>query len=139
MEWMPSKIDWNKDDKYNFGDLNRVENNTIVIKLLAEILRGDINLEGIELDRNVKSIPFADNLNKIERNIDKLGNVIYKPKGWIDPIMDWVYDQPFNYLDANRLERNLLLLYKYTKGNVDKIPKCGTIKASKGRRGFNVL
>lgn len=110
---------------YNFYDLNRVEINTLATKDLAEVLRGDINLEDIDFDRDMKSIPFADVLNRVEGNINILGNKLYKPKGWVQPKLDWRYNQPFSYEDANRLERNLLLLYNYAKGNIDKIPYCG--------------
>lgn len=112
-------------DYYNYYDLNRVEINTLATKDLAEVLRGDISLESINFDRDMKSIPFADVLNKVEGNINILGNKLYKPKGWVQPKLDWRYNQPFSYEDANRLERNLLLLYNYAKGNIDKIPYCG--------------
>ncbi len=112
-------------DYYNYYDLNRVEINTLATKDLAEVLRGDINLENIDFDRNMKAFPFADVLNRVEGNINILGNKLYKPKGWTQPKLDWRYNQPFSYEDANRLERNLLLLYNYAKANVDKIPHCG--------------
>lgn len=112
---------------YNFYDLNRVEINTLATKDLAEVLRGDINLEDIDFDRNMKALPFTDTLNRVEGNINILGNKLYKPKGWITPKLEWAYNQPFSYEDANRLERNLLLLYNYAKGNIDKIPHCGQI------------
>lgn len=124
-EVLPFKTDWTSQDYYNFEDLNRVENNTIAVKDLAEILRGEIFIEGIDIDRDMKSIPFADTLNRIEGNINKLGNKLYKPKGWSPPKLEWDYNQPFDFTDANRLEQNLLLLYNYAKGNIDKIPYCG--------------
>lgn len=112
---------------YNFEDLNRVEINTLATKDLVEALRGEVNLGEIDIDRDMKSIPFADVLNRVEGNINILGNKLYKPKGWIQPKLDWRYNQPFSYEDANRLEMNLLLLYNYAKANVDKIPYCGMI------------
>lgn len=112
-------------DYYNYYDLNRVEINTLATKDLAEVLRGDINLEDIVFDRDMKSIPFADVLNRVEGNINILGNKLYKPKGWAQSKLDWRYDQPFSYDDANRLERNLLLLYNYAKGNIDSFRYCG--------------
>ena len=127
MPWQQPKTDWNSNDYYNYEDLNRVENNIIAVKDLAEVLRGEINLREINIDRDMKSIPFADVLNRVEENINILGNKLYKPKGWAQPKLDWRYNQPFSYEDANRLERNLLLLYNYAKGNVDKIPFCGQI------------
>lgn len=124
-EIQPFKTNWTKLDYYNFDDLNRVENNTIAVKDLVEVLRGEVNLGEINIDRDMKSIPFADVLNRVEGNINILGNKLYKPKGWIQPKLDWRYNQPFSYEDANRLEINLLLLYNYVKGNINKIPYCG--------------
>jgi hypothetical protein len=126
MAWQIPKTNWNSQDYYNFKDLNHVEINTLAVKDLAEVLRGNIELEPIDFDRDMKSIPFADVLNKIERNIGELGNKLYKPKGWLSPKLEWDYNQPFDFTDANRLEKNLLLLYNYANGNVDKIPYCGT-------------
>lgn len=127
MEWIPPKIDWTTQDYYNFEDLNRVENNTMVVKDLVEVLRGEVNLGEINIGRDMKSIPFVDILNRVEGNINILGSKLYKPKGWMPPKLEWDYNQPFSYEDANRLERNLLLLYNYAKANVDKIPYCGQI------------
>lgn len=127
MAWIPPRIDWSSQDYYNFEDLNRVENNTIAVKDLVEILRGEFSLDDVNVDRDMTSIPFAETLNKIEGNINTLGNKLYKPKGWMDNVLDWKYDKSFSYEDANRLEYNLLLLYSYAKGNIDKIPYCGII------------
>lgn len=128
----PFKIDWTKDDYYNFEDVNKVENNTIAIKDLTETLRGEFNIETIDIDRDMKSIPFADVINKVEGNINTLGSKLYKPKGWINPVLDWKYNKPFSHDDANRLEQNLLLLYNYAKGNIDKIPYCGMVYIGEG-------
>lgn len=119
-------------DYYNYYDLNRVELNTLATKDLAEILRKDIDLENIDFDRNMKAFPFADILNKVERNIDKLGNELYKPKSYINPKLDWAPGMPFSYEDANRLERNLQLLYNYAKGNIDSIKYAGEGFVGKG-------
>lgn len=121
----PFKTDWTSQDYYNFEDLNKVENNTIAVKDLVEILRSEVHLGEIDIDRDIKSIPFADALNRVERNINILGNKLYKPKRWIPPKLEWAYDQPFSYEDANRLEYNLLLLYNYAKGNIDSFKYCG--------------
>lgn len=119
-------------DYYNYYDLNRVELNTLATKDLAEILREDIDLENIDFDRNMKAFPFADILNKVERNIDKLGNELYKPKNYINPKLDWAPGMPFSYEDANRLERNLQFLYNYAKGNIDSIKYAGEGFVGKG-------
>lgn len=125
MAWQEPIINWEYDDYFNIEDLNRVENNILEIYLLAKILRGEFNLEEINTSHDIKTIPFADVLNRVEGNINILGNKLYKPQGWIQPKLDWRYNQPFSYEDANRLEYNLLVLYNYAKGNIDNFRYCG--------------
>lgn len=122
MTWISPKTNWTSQDYYNFEDLNRVESNTEYIKELLKLLEYNINLI-IERNRDMTRIEFAESFNRIESNIDLIK--VYRPKSWIDPKLDWIYDTPFSYVDANRLERNLLLLYNYTKGNIDNFRYCG--------------
>lgn len=123
MKWMPPKIDWSKDDYYNFEDLNRVENNTEVVEELVKLFETIPKLEIIK-DRDILSIEFADSLNRIENNIDILGKRRELP-GWIPNKLDWEYNQKFSYVDANRLERNLKILYEYYKKNSSMFKYCG--------------
>lgn len=124
MEWMLPKIDWTSNDYYNFEDLNRVENNTEVVEALVKLFASIPKLEIIK-DRDILSIEFADNLNRIENNIDILGKRRELP-GWIPNKLDWEYNQKFSYVDANRLERNLKILYEYYKKNSNMFWYCGT-------------
>lgn len=123
--WQEPIINWEYDDYFNIEDLNRVENNILEIYLLAKILRGEFNLEEINTSHDIKTIPFDDLLNKIERNINVLGGKLYKPKDWNLLESNWIYDMPFSYEDLNKWERNLLLLYRYVKGNIDNFRYCG--------------
>lgn len=123
MKWMPPKTDWNSEDYYNFEDLDRVENNTQVVAELIKLFDTIPDLE-INTNRDIKSIEFAESLNRIENNIKILGERRILP-GWISPKIDWEYNQRFSYVDANRLERNLELLYKHYKGNSKLFRYCG--------------
>lgn len=124
MAWIAPKLDWTKDDFYNFEDLDRIENNTEVIAEIMVALGHPAPLSPIVKNRDIKRIEFADSLNRIESNINVLGQP-YKPNGWQDPKLDWQANTAFNYSDAIRLESNLALLYFYYKGNYDAIPVCG--------------
>jgi hypothetical protein len=130
MEWMPPKIDWTSNDYYNFKDLNRVENNTEVVEALVKLFASMPKLEIIK-DRDILSIEFADNLNRIENNIDILGKRRELP-GWIPNKLDWEYNQKFSYVDANRLERNLKILYDYYKKNSSMFKYCGMSTCGEG-------
>lgn len=124
MEWQTPKINWNRNDFYNFHDLNRVENNANAIAELLVYYDVILALETVDTKRTMKTIEMAPSLNRIEKNIQKLGQR-YRPNGWVKPKLDWVSNTPFSFEDANRLERNLNLLYRHYKGNFDVCVKCG--------------
>ncbi len=128
MTWIPPKIDWNSEDYFNIEDLNKIENNTLQVYVLAKLLRGEFDLY-IVLDHDMKTIPFDDLLNRIELNITELGEILYKPIGWTELNMDWLCDKPFDFEAMNKWEYNLLLLYKFAKGNIDLTPYCGQMYA----------
>ena len=123
MAWMEPKMDWLATDYYNFEDLNRVENNTGVIVGLIAIFDTPPSLV-TDTERDIKAIELADNLNRIESNIDAL-RARYTPPGWLPNKLDWAANTPFSYVDAARLEKNLALLYFYYWGNIDSIKHCG--------------
>lgn len=123
MPWIPPKIDWTPNDYYNFEDLNRVENNAEVIaELIGHFDEKPVLI--VNKTRNMKAIEFADSLNRIETNLNLL-KTRYEPPGWLPVKTDWKANDPFNYEDAIRLERNLALLHFYYQGNVDAFRHCG--------------
>ena len=123
MTWQEPKTDWSSEDCYNFEDLNRVESNTKIVAGLVKLFDRIPDLE-TNTNRDMSSIEFAESLNRIENNIKILGERRILP-GWISPKMDWEYNQRFSYVDANRLEKNLKLLYEYYKGNSELFKYCG--------------
>lgn len=126
MDWITPKIDWNGNDFFNFEDTNRIENNAGVVKDLIAFLEGNFNLEQLKTDRNMISIEFADSLNRIERTIEKLKNEFYAPIGWQECKTNWKAGDSFSYIDANRLEKNLKILYELAKCTTDNLKYCGT-------------
>jgi len=126
MNWITPKIDWNGNDFFNFEDTNRIENNTGIVKDLIVFLEGNFNLEQLKTDRDMINIEFADSLNRIERNIEKLKDNFYKPLNWEPVKTNWKAGDSFSYIDANRLEKNLKLLYDLAKCTTDNLKYCGT-------------
>lgn len=124
MVWIPSRVDWTKDDNYNFGDLNRVENNTEAIAALISLF-GSMPAITVVKNRDIKHIEFSDSLNRIEGNINLLAQR-YKPAGWINNKLDWKTNDSFDYNDAIRLEKNLALLHFYYQGNANNFRHCGS-------------
>ncbi|MCJ8008125.1 hypothetical protein ACFFF5_17770 [Lederbergia wuyishanensis] len=121
--WIIPKLDWTKDDFYNFDDLNRVENNTKVIAGLISYFESLPEIIVIT-NRDIKYIEFADSLNRIESNQEILRQH-YTPPDWISNKLDWKANDPFDYNDAARLDKNLSLLHFYYRGNVDNFRYCG--------------
>lgn len=129
MGWLTPKTDWIKEDYYNFGDLNRVENDTNEIALLmAQVLMNPI-LEAIVTNRDNTFIEFNDSLNRVERNILALMNASYEPPGWLIPKTDWVSLTSFDYKAANRLESNLLAIYYLINNIIASFRYSGTFCA----------
>ena len=128
--WVEPKTDWGPDDFYNFNDLNRVEANTEYIAELIAHFGTPPTLVTVT-DRDMKRIEFADSLNRIEGNIDALRQR-YTPPGWEPNKLNWAPNDPFDYNDANRLERNLALLYAYYQGNVNAFRYCGMYTCGDG-------
>lgn len=125
-DWITPILVWDSSKFYNFGDLNRVENNTAVVAELISHFDTVSPLETID-NRTIKRIEFADSLNRIESNQDVLRQR-YTPKDWIardEELGEWKANDPFDYQDAARLENNLALLYFYYQGNFSARPYCG--------------
>lgn len=120
------KTDWEPTDYYNFEDINRVERYTKEVAELVAFFRSKTITLSINMNREVKAIEFADSMNRIEGNIKSLGEELKRPTGLIEPKVDWWYNTPFSFEDANRLEKNLKVLLDYIQGNINNLKYCGT-------------
>jgi hypothetical protein len=128
------KTDWLPSDYYNFEDLNRVEQATQVVRGRVAVFRGQlVTLEPIKTNRNTKTIEFADSLNRLETNIYRLIITFPETMSFREPKTNWTHDQPFDFSDAIRLEKNLYDMYYLIENNISNIPYCGTVIA--GERG----
>jgi hypothetical protein len=125
MSWVNPKLDWKETDNYNAEDLNRVENNTLEAANYLGAMQSSIPLEATKTDRVITSIDFISSLNRIERNIEIVKNSFLIPPGWQDKKV-WALGMGFSYLDANRLENNLNLLYTWAQLAKDNLIYTGT-------------
>jgi hypothetical protein len=127
MAWITPKTDWTTEDYYNYGDLNRVENNTDYLKTELNNLGYLPSINTINTARDNTTIEFYDSLNRVESNIKALKDSSYEPLSWITPQTDWAsVSQPFSYIDANRLENNLLNFKTMVDRLKEDIRYCGT-------------
>ena len=127
MAWIKAKVNWTKDDYYNFGDLNRVENNTEYLKdeFLSIGYRPSITL--VVKNRDNTRFEFYDDLTRVESNILALKNASYQPLEWIIPKVNWQDLDAFDYNDANRLEKNLVELKATMELIEASLPRCGSL------------
>lgn len=124
------KTDWNQEDYYNAEDLNRVEHNTLIIAdMIKNIVGISIDLEG-NISRNYKSLEFANDLNRIENNIELL-NVLNNIE-WTKMKTSWMAGENFSYEDAIRLEINLQALFEVLNNNSNSVIYCGEIYSDEG-------
>lgn len=126
MAWETPKTDFTTSDYYNFGDINRVENNTDALADLVETYALRPTLDTVKTDWVNTNFPFYDQINRIENNILAIKNATAQPIVWITPVVDWVSIDIFDYVDANRLESNLLALYTMINNIIDALLYCGT-------------
>lgn len=115
MAWITPKVDWTENDYYNAADLNRVENNTLeTAKLLG------ITIQNTITNRDYSYLEFAQDLNRIENNIEALHVINLE---WQQMKTNWLDSDSFSYIDANRLETNIKNLYEILTNNMRKY--CG--------------
>lgn len=125
---MQFKTDWTSDDYYNAEDLNRVELGTSEVAQLANDLLGlNIQLENPVTNRDYTRIEFADDLNRVERNIELVR--VFEISGLVDMKTSWAVGDPFNFEDANRLETNISILHPVLEKNANNLVYSGEFNA----------
>lgn len=127
---LPLKTDWVATDTYNADDLNRVEANTQYVAEQLAQLGYPVTLETVYSGRDTTSIEFASSLNRVEGNIKALHDGFAPLPGFA--AKTWAAGMPFDYRDANRLERNLQLLDTWAESAADGFKVCGTFSCGEG-------
>lgn len=125
MAWITPKTNWTTSDYYNFGDLNRVENNSDYLATLIGTYAATPILTGITTTRDNTRIEYYDNLNRVEGNIEILETAAGTPLIWDNPKTTWVSLEAFDNLDAIRLEDNLLQLKNMIDNIISELRFCG--------------
>lgn len=127
--WIEPKTDWTSQDYYNFSDLNRVEIDTkYIAAVLSDFRAVPINLDTVT-NRDTKRFEYYDSMNRVEGNEQILADNFFQPVGWETPKTNWRSGGRFDYRDANRLEKNLLLLCDLVLKAIDNLKYCGTFSA----------
>lgn len=122
---IPGKINWTSEDYYNAGDLNRVEANTQFVAEYIKSLSYNIHELDVKTDRTMNSIDFLSSINRVEENLEAIKKNFITPIGYENK-ETWKLGKGFSYIDANRLERNLLKLYELALIVKDNLVYAGT-------------
>ncbi len=125
------KTDWARDDYYNAEDLNRVEINTQYLADELTLAGYQVRLEQVIADRDMTHFEFASSLSRVERSIDALAAAFIAPPGYQEPRV-WAALDTFDYRDANRLERNLQLLYDWLVAAMASFRRAGAFACGEG-------
>lgn len=125
MAWIEPKTNWGPDDTYNFEDFNRVENNTAEAAAFLRSIQYKVPEIIVVTNRDKKSIDFISSINRVEGNIEALKDAFIAPPGYQERKV-WEVGKGFSYHDANRLERNLQLLYHWAQLAKENLRYCGT-------------
>ncbi|MGL4571864.1 MAG: hypothetical protein ACRCVJ_12455 [Clostridium sp.] len=131
MNFIKPKLNWNRADYYNASDLNRVENNTLVLANILSKYFKDTKII-TEVRRDFKSITFAEDLNRIESNIELIRDNFHTPFVFEVPKVNWAIGDRFSFIDANRLENNLWHLFLLINNATDNFKYCGTLNCGEG-------
>lgn len=90
---------------FNCSDLNRIENNTIyVANLFAQVYGFSLNLQ-TKTNWSIENIPTIKEINRIRNNVLKISQEIF-----IENFQNIEFSKTINYVKANALEYNLLLI-----------------------------
>lgn len=108
--WITPKTNWTSADFINFGDLNRIEENT---KFVAERLR-EYGYYVIPLvhktNWTMDDIVFFNDLNRIEQNIKNCAEAYYTGEEFEALKTDWATLDPVTFSMPNRLEKDLKII-----------------------------
>ena len=116
-------------------DLDRVEENTEYLKDEFASIGYGASTTTFKYSRTRLSFDhYASDLNRIENNILAIKNATWDPISWTTPITNWAsVSQDFTYVDANRLEQNLLYLYNMLNNIKDAYLECGNVQSICGK------
>ena len=108
--WIQPKTNWTKDDYFNATDFNRIKNNLVSLRNIANKMYNDFDIVSLGNDKTYRDYFYADEINTIEDNFEKINRLtinagygekpIYRDNGYV-----------MTFEELNRLERAMLDLY----------------------------
>jgi hypothetical protein len=124
------KLDWLPSDFYNYEDLNRVESAiNVVKKRVAEYKGVLVSIISPNLNRALNSFEYADSINRIETNIERLKLTFSEAYNFPEMKTTWKYNDNFSFADARRYEQTLYDMYYTIENNISNVPYAGQLYA----------
>lgn len=118
MAWVTPKTDWYGEvvggeyvgDRFNAADFNRIKNNLAYLRELAVKMYEEFTIHSLGSDRTPKDFFYADEINKIEQNLNTINsNTIKRSYGNTPIYAD--NGSTMTFAELNRIESATLDLY----------------------------
>ena len=113
MAWISPVTSRTSTSKYNFSDVNRVDNNTQYLRdYIEDELLLPLVLPETYTTKDNTGLGYASMINELENNINAIRDYLgYDPTGWATLNATWLGNSyAFIYTNANDLEENQELL-----------------------------
>lgn len=132
--WIQPKTDWTKDDYFNASDFNRIKNNLVSLRDIANKMYKDFDIASLGNDKTYRDYFYADEINTIEDNFEKINRLtinmgygekpVYRDNGYI-----------MTFEELNRLEGAMLDLYGKLENQSDGLRR---LAFNLGKRGSDL-
>lgn len=118
MAWETPKTNWNKTDRINYRDYNRIKNNLSWLRDMAGKLYQEFNIVADPDKSNYSSWPYASEINHLEENLETIRSHTYpfetgQTRTYYGnaPTIDWQ--------ELNRLELACKLIHDNLQGQAE--------------------
>lgn len=119
MAWSTPKTNWHGStdsegvytgDRFNAVDFNRIKNNLVYLRELAIEMYDEFNIHSIGSDRTPADYFYADEINKLEENLNTINTHSINRSYGTAPIYV-ANGNTMDFTELNRLESAILDLY----------------------------
>lgn len=119
MAWVTPKTDWFGEfvdgeyvgDRFNATDFNRIKNNLAYLRELAVKMYEEFTIHSLGSDRTPKDFFYADEINKMEQNLNTINSKTLKRSYGNTPTFA-DNGSTMTFVELNRLESATLDLYE---------------------------
>ena len=124
--WETPKTDWHGEvvdgvyvgDRFNAKDFNRIKNNLIYLRDLAVKMYEEFTIQTVSADKTVRDFFYADEINKMEQNLNTINNnTLKRSYGNTPTYVD--NGNTMDFAELNRLEGATLDLYEKLTNQAD--------------------